>query len=138
MPLLPVDMTIQMIPIDTIHGRYQERVRPSARHQARLTEHIALHGLKKPIAVRPAPDGDGYQLLAGERRVTAFRTLGLANIPAYVYDWSDDDLERMSVRAHCCGCASVSVGPPSISFTTKTRLVQHAATLLRRVMRKEP
>lgn len=138
MPLLPVEMTIQMIPIETIRGRYQERRRPSAIPQEQLTEHIALHGLKKPIVVRPAPDGIGYQLLAGERRVVAFRSLGIANIPAFVRDWSDDDLERMAVYAHCRGCASVSVDHPSISSTTITRSVQHATSIRRLVIREEP
>ena len=137
MPLPPVEMTIQMIPIASIRGRYQERMCPSAVSQERLTEHIAQHGLKRPIVVRPAPDGVGYQLLAGERRVVAFRTLGLVNIPAYVHELSDDDLERTAVSAHCRGCISASLAPPSFASTTKTRPVQHATAIPRLVMREE-
>ncbi len=47
-----------------------------------LADSIAAHGLLQPIVVRR--DGDGYVLVAGERRLRAFRALGKERIPAIV------------------------------------------------------
>ena len=48
-----------------------------------LVASIEAHGLLQPIVVREMPDRS-YQLLAGERRLTACRTIGHETIPAYV------------------------------------------------------
>ncbi len=92
-----------MIPVKAIqvlHPRTHSHRFP----QEQLTEHIAVHGLKRPIVVRPAPDGNGYELLAGARRLEAFCALGFPTIPAYVRHWSDEDIEAVGVIAHsCCG-----------------------------------
>jgi ParB family chromosome partitioning protein len=54
-----------------------------------LAESIKLRGVLQPIIVRPAPDGDGYQLVAGERRWRATQKAGLHEIPALVRDLDD-------------------------------------------------
>jgi ParB family chromosome partitioning protein len=51
---------------------------------AELAESIALRGVLQPIIVRHAPDGQGYQLVAGERRWRAAQRAGLHQIPALV------------------------------------------------------
>ncbi len=51
---------------------------------AELADSIRLRGLLQPVIVRPAPDGDGYQLVAGERRWRAAQRVGLHDIPALV------------------------------------------------------
>ncbi|MFZ5626105.1 MAG: ParB/RepB/Spo0J family partition protein [Bacillota bacterium] len=54
-------------------------------NQARLEElakSIEKSGLIQPIIVRKA--GDGYQLIAGERRLRAYRYLGKETIPAII------------------------------------------------------
>ncbi len=51
---------------------------------AELADSIAARGLLQPIIVRAAPDGDGYQLVAGERRWRAAQRAGLHAIPALV------------------------------------------------------
>jgi ParB family transcriptional regulator, chromosome partitioning protein len=51
---------------------------------AELAESIRTRGLLQPIIVRPAPDGSGYQLVAGERRWRAAQRAGLHDIPALV------------------------------------------------------
>lgn len=53
--------------------------------EAKLTElatSIADHGVIEPIVVRP--DGDQYQIVAGERRFRAAGMAGLAEIPAII------------------------------------------------------
>ena len=49
---------------------------------AELKKSISENGLITPITVRGF--GDGYQLIAGERRLRADQVLGFARIPAYV------------------------------------------------------
>ncbi|SBV34737.1 Chromosome-partitioning protein ParB [uncultured Sphingopyxis sp.] len=56
---------------------------------AELADSIALRGLLQPIIVRRAPDGDGYQLVAGERRWRAAQRAGLHQIPALVRELDD-------------------------------------------------
>lgn len=52
-----------------------------------LAASIRERGLLQPIRVRP--DGDGFQLVAGERRWRAARMAGLTEIPAIVSEESD-------------------------------------------------
>lgn len=49
-----------------------------------LAASIREVGVLQPVVVRPAPDGDGYVLVAGERRWRAARLAGLEQIPAVV------------------------------------------------------
>jgi len=56
---------------------------------AELADSIALRGLLQPIIVRRSPDGDGYQLVAGERRWRAAQRAGLHQIPALVRELDD-------------------------------------------------
>ncbi len=56
---------------------------------AELADSIGLRGLLQPIIVRRSPDGDGYQLVAGERRWRAAQRAGLHQIPALVRDLDD-------------------------------------------------
>ena len=56
---------------------------------AELADSIATRGLLQPIIVRRAPDGQGYQLVAGERRWRAAQRAGLHHIPALVRELDD-------------------------------------------------
>lgn len=56
---------------------------------AELADSIALRGLLQPIIVRRAPDGEGFQLVAGERRWRAAQRAGLHQIPALVRELDD-------------------------------------------------
>ncbi len=52
-----------------------------------LAESIRAEGLMQPIVVRKL--GTGFELIAGERRLRAFRQLGIKVIPARVLEVSD-------------------------------------------------
>lgn len=54
-----------------------------------LAASIRARGLLQPVIVRPAPDGSGYQLVAGERRWRAAQRAGLHEIPALVRTLDD-------------------------------------------------
>ena len=57
---------------------------------AELADSIGLRGLLQPIIVRRSPGGEGYQLVAGERRWRAAQRAGLHRIPALVRELDDD------------------------------------------------
>lgn len=55
-----------------------------------LADSIKAHGVLQPVLVRP--HGQGYQLVAGERRLLAAQRAGLLKIPAVVRDIPDDQI----------------------------------------------
>jgi ParB family chromosome partitioning protein len=71
------------IPISRIRGNpYQPRQRVEQKALESLSGSIAVHGVIQPILVTEVLDG--YQLIAGERRVRAAQMAGLDHIPAIV------------------------------------------------------
>ena len=49
-----------------------------------LAESIKEFGIVTPIITRPKEDGDGYEILAGQRRVRTSELAGINTIPAFV------------------------------------------------------
>lgn len=72
-------------------SKYQPRTHFDPQDLARLTESVRKEGVLMPILVRP--QGDGYELIAGERRWRASQAAGLLEIPAVVRDV--DDLQAL-------------------------------------------
>ena len=71
------------IDIDRIQrGRYQPRQNFEAEALQELADSIRAHGVVQPIVVRP--EGDHFELVAGERRWRAAQLAGLQKIPAVV------------------------------------------------------
>ena len=66
---------------------HQPRKRFDAEELASLTESISEHGVLQPILVTETIDG--YQLVAGERRLRAAQAAGLERIPAVVRQLAD-------------------------------------------------
>jgi len=62
-----------------------------------LAASIAARGVIQPIIVRPHPDGEGYQLVAGERRWRAAQKARLHEIPALVRDLSDREVMALAL-----------------------------------------
>lgn len=58
-----------------------------------LADSIKEHGILQPILVRPY--GNGYQIVAGERRWRAARMLGMSEVPVQIKELSD--LEAMQL-----------------------------------------
>ncbi|HEX6251040.1 MAG TPA: ParB/RepB/Spo0J family partition protein [Gemmatimonadaceae bacterium] len=62
-----------------------------------LRESLKASGLLQPITVRPHPTGEGYQLIAGERRWRAAQSLGWDRISAVVRQADDSTLLALAL-----------------------------------------
>lgn len=79
---------VAQLPIDQIvTNPYQPRKDFDPDDLAALKHSIATHGLLQPVVVRHTEDG--YQLIAGERRLRAARAVGWKDIPVRVVDFND-------------------------------------------------
>lgn len=70
-------------------SRYQPRRYFDPEKQKELADSIREKGIVQPILVRPYKDG--YELIAGERRLQASKAVGLDRIPAIVKDVIDSE-----------------------------------------------
>jgi len=78
------------IPIERIkRNPYQPRKRVDEEALAQLADSIRIHGVIQPVLV--TEQLDGYQLVAGERRLRAAQLAGLERIPAVVRQLADRD-----------------------------------------------
>ena len=92
------DDPVQFIPIDQINI-VNTRSRASSKFQ-QIVSSIKKIGLKKPITVSSASGQYGpgqYDLVCGEGRLLAYRSLGEEVIPARVQSLSTEDLLLMSL-----------------------------------------
>jgi ParB family chromosome partitioning protein len=79
----PIGAAPVEIPISRITGNpYQPRQRVEQLALDQLAESIGVHGVLQPVIVTES--FDGYQLVAGERRVRAAQMAGLDHIPAII------------------------------------------------------
>jgi ParB family transcriptional regulator, chromosome partitioning protein len=76
-------------------NRYQPRLRFSEKELEALTESIKEQGIIQPILVRK--DEQGYELIAGERRLKAAKRAGLTQAPAIVREITDAELLEISI-----------------------------------------
>lgn len=84
-------MKVTTLPISEIH--IGERARREMRNIDSLAKSIRDRGLLQPIVVRP--DGDGYALVAGGRRIEAHHLLSRGRIPAHIAETLADELEAL-------------------------------------------
>lgn len=79
---------LREIPVADIRpNHYQPRKEFSPDELKELADSIRAAGLLQPIAVRRLKDG--YELVAGERRLRAVKSLGWPTVPAIVRDYDD-------------------------------------------------
>ena len=76
-------------------GKYQPRRDFQEDMLAELAESIKIHGLLQPIMVRRA--AVGYELIVGERRLRACKSLGWEVIPAIVRDIEDKEAAEIAL-----------------------------------------
>ena len=88
--------TIQDLELDKIvPNRYQPRREFSEDSIKELAETLDKDGLLQPIVVRE--DGDQYEIIAGERRYRAAKSLGWETIPAIVKNMDDDQAASLAL-----------------------------------------
>jgi ParB family chromosome partitioning protein len=86
----------QLITPDRIRaGRFQPRQQFDQGRLEELAAAIRAQGIIEPLIVRP--DGDGYELIAGERRLRAARLAELTVVPVIVRELDDRAALEMSL-----------------------------------------
>jgi len=84
----PADSSYQLLPVSQISGNpKQPRTVFDDEALAELAESIAAVGLVQPVVVRRR--GEGFELVAGERRWRAAQQAGLEKIPAIIRQAGD-------------------------------------------------
>ncbi len=73
----------------------QPRTTMNERSLEELADSIRQRGVIEPIVVRRA--GDGYELVAGERRLLACKKAGLSRIPAVVKEAGEEDAMELAL-----------------------------------------
>jgi ParB family transcriptional regulator, chromosome partitioning protein len=76
-------------------NRYQPRMVFSQEELDRLRDSIAEQGVLQPLLVRHM--GDGYELIAGERRLRAADAAGLSRVPVVIKDLTDEQVLEVSI-----------------------------------------
>lgn len=91
--------TIERIPLDRIVPHPANRVIGGFDQLKleQLAESIKAVGVQQPAVVRPRPQGDGYELVAGERRWRASRLAGLDYLPCVVRELDDAQTLKIQV-----------------------------------------
>lgn len=93
---LPQNKQVQDLPIAQLHpNRYQPRRTFSEESIKQLAQTLDEEGLLQPIIVRE--DGEGYEIVAGERRYRAAKSLGWEKIPAIVNNLSDTQTASLAL-----------------------------------------
>ena len=93
--------TITELPLELLVAFAEHPFKPySGEHLWDLVKSIEEHGVLTPILVRPAPDGQRYEIISGHNRVNAARRAGLKTIPATVREMDDDEATLAMVESN--------------------------------------
>lgn len=89
---------LKSIPIGQItRNPFQPRREFRTEDLAELQESLKISGLLQPITVRRRPGKDGFELIAGERRLRAAKALGWREIPAIIKEIDDRTLLTLAL-----------------------------------------
>ena len=87
---------LRVLPVERIHpNKGQPRKTFDEEALADLSESIKTRGVLQPIMVRRS--GEGYEIIAGERRWRAATKAGLREIPAIIKDVGDSELLQLAL-----------------------------------------
>jgi ParB family chromosome partitioning protein len=73
-----------------VQNPYQPRKRFDDDDLKQLADSIRSHGILQPLVVRQT--ADGYQLIAGERRLRAAQQAGLSEVPVHIVAFDDQQV----------------------------------------------
>jgi len=92
------DGALKSIPITQIGPNpFQPRQAFNAEDLGELQESLKASGLLQPITVRRRPGKDGFELIAGERRLRAATKLGWKEIPAIIKEIDDKTILTLAL-----------------------------------------
>ncbi len=96
---LPPEGEQRMIPVDLLKGgRFNPRKDFREDELAELADSIRVKGLVQPILARPERDGgQGYEIVAGERRWRAAQKAGLHAVPVIVRELDDREVLELAI-----------------------------------------
>ena len=83
-----------------------------------LAESIKEFGIVTPIITRPKEDGDGYEVIAGQRRVRASELAGINTVPAFVLPL---DRDRAIITLVDSNLQRVNILPSERAFAYKMK-----------------
>lgn len=83
------------LPLSLIRPRPQPRRRFEEASLEALAESIRAHGVLEPLLVRKA--GEGYEIIAGERRYRAAQMAGLEAVPAIVLEVDEKTAQAIAL-----------------------------------------
>lgn len=82
---------VSKLPVGQItHNPYQPRKQFDEEELKSLTASVTNHGVLQPLVVRQV--GDGFQLIAGERRLRAAQLAGLTEVPVHVVAFDEQQV----------------------------------------------
>src|SRR5688572_3588906 len=92
------ESALREIPLTQIASNPFQPRRTFGKEELReLSESLRKNGLLQPVTVRPAPNGTGFELIAGERRLRAATLLSWPTIPAVVKKMSDKEILTLAL-----------------------------------------
>ncbi|MGZ9058155.1 MAG: ParB/RepB/Spo0J family partition protein [Burkholderiaceae bacterium] len=92
----PTSASTGVLPLDQLRpGKYQPRTRMNPESLRELAESIKAQGVMQPVLVRLV--GDGYEIIAGERRVRAASIAGLLEVPVIIKQVPDNAALAMAL-----------------------------------------
>ncbi|MDR7868750.1 MAG: nucleoid occlusion protein [Sporomusaceae bacterium] len=90
------DTEIQFLGVDAVAPNpFQPRKAFSDDSMQDLAASVREHGIIQPLLVRRT--ADGYELIAGERRLRAAKLAGLATVPAIVRELADKEMAELAM-----------------------------------------
>jgi len=93
---IPTAASTGTLPLQQIRpGKYQPRTKMNPESLRELAESIKVQGVMQPVLVRPV--GDGYEIIAGERRVRAAAIAGLHEVPVIIRQVPDNAALAMAL-----------------------------------------
>lgn len=81
---------MQYIPIEQLH-HHPKNPRLDLGDLTELSESIRQRGVMQNLTVVPRPDGDGYWVVIGNRRMEASKKAGLSELPCVVADMTEKE-----------------------------------------------
>jgi ParB family chromosome partitioning protein len=95
---IPPLSALRDIPVSEIRSNpFQPRKTFQSEELHELRDSLKASGLLQPITVRPSPQGTGFELIAGERRLRAAGELGWTTIPAVVKEMNDQEILTLAL-----------------------------------------